>query len=168
MDLLDLADRPLVDQALGRHVRRIPGQRPIDRQANLLLPGRRDHAVGIPQGRGKRLLNQDVGAVGGDLFHRARMVGGRRAQDDQVRPACPQALPDIGEHPFRRNPEGGDGGAHPRGVLVADTGNLCIRVLVDLPQQVAHMHIVKVHADDAPRFRCHVSVSCRRTGIVRR
>ncbi len=120
--------------------------------------GGHDHAVGIPQRRGEGLLDQDVRAMASDLFDRGRMLGRGRAQNDQIRAARGHAGPDIGKHPFRRNPEGRDGGAHPRGVLVADTGNLGLGVLVNLPQQIAHMHVVKVHTDNAPSFRCHTSL----------
>jgi hypothetical protein len=56
-------------------MRRIPRQRPVDRQADVVPLGRRDHAVGIPQGRSKRLLDENVRAMGGDFFHGGGMVG---------------------------------------------------------------------------------------------
>ena len=76
------------------------------------------------------------------------MVGGGRAKDHQIG-FCRHAGSDIAENPAGGQVEIGDGLLHARGVAVADAGDLGLGVVMHLAQQIAHMHVIKVDADDA-------------------
>ena len=90
---------PLVDQPLGRHMRRIPAQRPVDGEPHSrLLDGRKD-PVGVGERGGERLFQQDVDAERGDLFDHVRMSRGRRTEDGEIRDAPPAR---IARHRDRR------------------------------------------------------------------
>ena len=83
----------------------------------------------------------------GNHFDIGRMIAGRRAQDRQIG-FQGQTGRDIGEHPFGRNAEVRNRIGHARRVAVADPQNFRPRMVLHLPQQVAHMHVIKVDPDD--------------------
>ena len=145
-----VADEPLVDQPLGRHMRRIPAQRPVDGEPHSrLLDGRKD-PVGVGERGGERLFQQDVDAERGDLFDHVRMSRGRRTEDGKIRMRLSHALRDIAIDALGGDGEVGDRVRHPRFILVAHPGDLGIGMLVGLAQEVAHVHVLETQADDPP------------------
>jgi hypothetical protein len=150
VNLDHVADNPLVDQPLGRHMRRIPAQRPIDGEPDpRLLDGRKD-AIGVGKRGGERLFEQDVDSERGDLLDQIRMPGGGRTEDGKIRTRLSHALRDVSINALPGNGEVGDGVRHPRLVVVAHPGDLGVRMLVGLAQKVAHVHMFEAQADDPP------------------
>ena len=58
----------------------------------------------------------------------------------------------IGEHAIGRQVERGDRSLHPGRVVVADARNLHVGVLMASMQQIAHVHVIEVKADDFEFF----------------
>jgi hypothetical protein len=152
MDLDHVADRPFLDQTLGRVVAWRPGARPIDGEPAAAAGHRRHHPARVGDARGKRLLDQDMQAVRRDPFDGAGVIGGLRADDGQVglRP-CKAGLK-VREHPIGGNREITDRRRHASRIGIEDAGNLRIGMLRHLTQQVAHMHVIEADADN-PVFR---------------
>ena len=55
-----------------------------------------------------------------------------------------------------------DRAAHPRDVAIAHSGDLRIGMFGDFPQQVAHMDMVEIHADNSPTAHRKSSRGARR------
>ncbi len=83
----------------------------------------------------------------------------RRAEDDEIRLRCLQALAIVGEDALSGDGEVARGGDHPLRLFVADAGDLHVGMRVRHTQQIAHVHVVEVDADDF-EFR-HISLLIR-------
>ena len=134
MHFLQHADPSLLHQSLRGHVGRHPAQRPVDREEALRFFCRRDHAVGLGECGGKRLLHQDVRPVGRDQLDILRVSRRRRTQHDEVRLRRSEAAVRIGEHALGGNLEILDHRLHARRIVVAHTGDFHAGVLVAFPQ----------------------------------
>ena len=94
-----LADRALVDQPLGGVVRRIPGERPVDREPpagpSIAAIIRRASAALAANG----FSTMHVEPVRRDPLDRVGVLGRRRADDGEVGPGRRQAGLEVGEDP---------------------------------------------------------------------
>ena len=141
VNLDHVADDAFVDQPLGGHVRRIPAQRPVDGEPHPRLLDSRKHPVGVGERSGERLFEQDVDAERGDLLDHVRMPRGRRTEDGEIRMRLAHALRDVTIDALFGNGEVGDCVRHPRLVVVAYPGDLGVRMLINLAQEVAHVRV---------------------------
>ena len=149
VDFDQLADRALVDQPLGGVVGWRPCRRPVDGQPPAALLHRLDHPAGIGDAGGKRLFDHDVQPAWRDRLDRVGMCRCRRADDGEIGPCRCQAGIEVDEDPLLGDAEIVDGALHPRAVRIEDAGNLGIRMLRHLAQQIAHMHVVEADAEHA-------------------
>ena len=148
--LQHFADHVIVDQSLGGDVRGIPAKRPVDGEPHPRLGDGGEDTIGVGERSGERLLEQDVDAQRGDRLDAIGVARRRGAEDRQVRPRLPYAALDIVIDSIGGNREVGDRVRHPGPVGIADACDFRVRVLVDLPQQVAHVNVFEADADDAP------------------
>ena len=160
-----LADHAFVDQPLGGDMRRIPGQRPVDREAcTVALQPRR--SSGRPRRATPRTAFRPECAAPKRrhlLDHSAACsaVAGHRIARSGLRAAMQASR--VGEHPSAGMPNAVDRAAHARAVFVADADDLRIGMLMHLAQQVAHVHVVEIDADNAPSLARHVVLHPRQT-----
>ena len=104
---------------------------------------------GLGGGRGEGLLDQDVQARRRDPLDIGGVVGGGGAEDGQIGRVAGEAGLEIGEDAVGRDAEGRDGAGHPCRDRSQRPDDLSPRMLVHLAQQVAHVEVVEVDADDA-------------------
>ena len=97
------------------------------------------------------LFDHDVRAEGRNLLDVFCMCRRRRAEHHKVGLCRLEAGLDVGEDLVGRDREVRDRGLHALRIGVADARNLRVRVLMRLAQQVAHVHVVEIDADNAKR-----------------
>ena len=103
----------------------------------------------LGEGGGEGFLDKDVQARRSDPLDIGGMVGGGGAEDGEIGLRPGQAGVHIGEDAVGRDGEGRDGAGHACRVCVADARDLGPGMVVHLAQQVAHVEVVEVDADDA-------------------
>ena len=128
-----------------------PAQGPVDRHLSAGAFHRGDHPPRVIGAGGKGFLHEDMTAMGGEPFGIGRVIGGRRAQDRHVIGARGHAGVEIGEKPRLWHAEGLRRRPHLCRVRVVKRRDLGLGVVVNKPQQIAHMHMVKADAGDAKR-----------------
>ena len=102
---------------------------------------RRKHPVSVGKRGGERLLEQDVDSERSGLFNHVCMPSRRRTEDGKIWMGLAHALRDVAIDALVGNGEVGDRVRHPRLVVIAHPGDLGVRMLKDLAQEVAHMRV---------------------------
>ena len=125
-----------------------PTERPIDRQRYLVLSRGSDHPICLRHGSRKRLFYQNMCSIRGDGFDVFCMLRRGGAQDHKIRLGGFHTVIEPGENAIRRNVKISDRGLHPSRGLITDSGNLGAWMLEHHPEQVPHVHVVEVNADN--------------------
>jgi len=143
MHLDEIPDDPLIDQPLGGNMGFDPRERPIDGHQFAGGFHRSHHAAGITCRSGKGFFDEQVDAVGGEPFGIAGVIRRGRTQDCQVRICRIHASIEFGENSVLGNREVGNGVGHLVRIRIENPDNLGVRMVLNHPQQIAHMHVVE-------------------------
>jgi hypothetical protein len=144
-----VADQAFVDQSLGRDMRRVPGDRPIDGQPASRPVHGCQHPARVADARRKRLFHKDVQSMRRDLFDGVGVLSGRRTHDREISLGAGQAGLQVGEDALVRYAEPRDSGLHAGTVRVEYAGDFRARMFGHLAQKVAHVHVVEADSQDA-------------------
>lgn len=166
MDLDEVADPALGDEALGGVVRGIPGERPVDGEALAGRGHRLDHPPRVGDAWRERLLHHHVQAVRGDGLDHGRPLGGLGADDGEIGTGGRETRVEVGEDALGRDREGRDRPSHPRRVGIVDAGDLGIRMVGDQPQQIAHVDVVEADPEHLVARHVPSSMSVPRPGAA--
>ena len=152
MDLLQIPDASCLQQAIRGAMRRIPRQRPIDRETVLRLFYGFHDAIGLSEIGREGFLHQHVHAIRCDLLHPFSVSTTRGTKHDHIGPSLLNAFFPVGEHPVLRHLTGRDYILHLLGVVMTDSHQFRVPLAVHTAEQLIHMTEIKIDTGDAPFF----------------